>query len=44
MELTPRASLRLNVTRIGTAMFFVFFFPLLTLALSGPEEALILVW
>ena len=42
MELTPRASLRLKVTRIGTAM--VFFFPLLTLALIGPEEALILVW
>ena len=39
--LTPRASLRLKVTWIGTAMVF---FPLVTLALSGPEKALILVW
>ena len=34
--LNPRASLRLKVTRIGTAMFF----PLVTLALSGPEKLL----
>ena len=26
------------------AMGFFFFFPLVTLALSGPEEALIVVW
>ena len=38
--LTPRASLRLKVTWIGTAMVF---FPLVTLALSRPEKALILV-
>ena len=38
--LIPRASLRLKVTRIGTAMVF----PLVTLALSGPEEALTPVW
>ena len=31
-----------KVTQIGTIIFF--FFPLVTLALSGPEEALILVW
>ena len=39
--LAPRTFLRLKVTQIGTAMGF---FPLVTLALSGPEEALILVW
>ena len=39
--LATRASLRLKVTQIGTTMGF---FPLVTLALSGPEEALILVW
>ena len=39
--LAPRASLRLKVTQIGTTMGF---FPLIMLTLSGPEEALILVW
>ena len=39
--LATRASLRLKVTQIGTTMFF---FPLVTLPLRGPEEALILVW
>ena len=39
--LAPKTSLRLKVTQIGTVMGF---FPLVTLALSGPEEALILVW
>ena len=34
-------SIRLKVTQIGTTMGF---FPLITLALCGPEEALILVW
>ena len=39
--LAPRTSLRLKVTQIGTAMGF---FSLITLAFSGSEEAVILVW
>ena len=39
--LPPRASLRLKVTQNGITMGF---FPLVTLALSGPKEAVILVW
>ena len=41
ITLAPRASLRLKVTQIGTAMGF---FPLVTLAVNGPEETLTLVW
>ena len=39
--LAPETSRRLKVTQIGTEWVF---FTLVTLALSGPEEALILVW
>ena len=49
--LAPRTSLGLKVTQMGTAMgfcvvvfLFFIFFPLVKLALSGSEEALILVW
>ena len=38
--LATSASLRLKVSQIGTAMGF----PLEILALSGPEEALMLAW
>ena len=41
MALAPRTSLKLKVTQIGIAMGF---FPLVMLGLSGPEEALTLVW
>ena len=43
-SLAPRTSLRLKVTQIGTTMGFFFSPPLVMLALSGLEEAFILVW